>query len=339
MGWDVVQIGLRHNLPVHDPFATAKEVAKRMKKNIRLVYRNEYWYDKEENVVSEAKGDEFIELGKYEVNNSMDYLQMTVSDYQANQILKLVGIDKLRQATFTNEFAELILDDIQEPFELYEIEDRKDNLYIRIFKENVDLDVSVIERWRTWEYAFHSSGKWQEWLCDYRMKIYHQAKMFGCKEVIICSDQGPAMEIYENANFSADKLKEYACSYQYLTDTNWIEESEKEWWKKNGKHITFSSYFQNQLDLSNEDFVEVIFDDFSDIENDKNKIDVELIQGCKRFLDEMKRVELEKKKKEEEERKASEEREARRNYWAQKLYSDESQGMTIIIPEDSKLNK
>ena len=33
MGWDVVQIGLRHNLPVHDPFATAKEVAKRMKIN------------------------------------------------------------------------------------------------------------------------------------------------------------------------------------------------------------------------------------------------------------------------------------------------------------------
>ena len=30
MGWDVVQIGLRHNLPVQDPFATAKEVAKRM---------------------------------------------------------------------------------------------------------------------------------------------------------------------------------------------------------------------------------------------------------------------------------------------------------------------
>jgi len=36
MGWDVVQIGLRHNLPVHDPFATAKEVAKRMNRNIRL---------------------------------------------------------------------------------------------------------------------------------------------------------------------------------------------------------------------------------------------------------------------------------------------------------------
>ena len=30
MGWDVVEIGLRHNLPVDDPFATAQEVAKRM---------------------------------------------------------------------------------------------------------------------------------------------------------------------------------------------------------------------------------------------------------------------------------------------------------------------
>lgn len=42
MGWDVVQIGLRHNLPVEDPIATTQEVAKRMKRNIRLVYRNEY---------------------------------------------------------------------------------------------------------------------------------------------------------------------------------------------------------------------------------------------------------------------------------------------------------
>jgi hypothetical protein len=53
----------------------------------------------------------------------------------------------------------------------------------------------------------------------------------------------------------------------------------------------------------------------------------------------MKRVEFEKKKKEEEERKASKEREARRKYWAQQLYSDKHQAMTIIIPEDSKLKK
>ena len=53
----------------------------------------------------------------------------------------------------------------------------------------------------------------------------------------------------------------------------------------------------------------------------------------------MNRKKKKKKKKEEEERIASEKREARRNYWANKLYSDKSQGMTIIIPENSKLKK
>ena len=267
MGWDVVEIGLKHNLPVNDPFATAKEVAKRMNQNIRLVCRNEYEYDSAQNVVREAKGDEFIELGKYEVNNSKDYLQMTVSDYQAHQILESAGIEKLRQATFEGEYADLILDDIEDSFELYEIEGGKDDVYIRIFKENVDLDVSVIERWRTWEYAFRLSGKYREWLHNYRMQIYKQAKMFGCQEVIICSDQGPTIEIFDKMNYSADDLKEYARSYQYLNDdTAWVDEIEKEDWKKNANHIMFSSYFQNQLNLSGEDFVEVIYDDFSDID-------------------------------------------------------------------------
>ena len=61
MGWDVVEIGLKHNLPVNDPYATAQEVAKRMNQNVWLVYRNEYEYDIAKNVVKEAEGNEFIE--------------------------------------------------------------------------------------------------------------------------------------------------------------------------------------------------------------------------------------------------------------------------------------
>lgn len=98
------------------------------------------------------------------------------------------------------------------------------------------------------------------------MQIYRQAKMFGCNEVIICSDQGPTEMIYNNADYPADKLKEYARSFQYLNDTTWLEKWKKEDWKKNARHIMFSSVFQNQLDLSDEDFVEVIYDDFSDID-------------------------------------------------------------------------
>lgn len=81
------------------------------------------------------------------------------------------------------------------------------------------------------------------------------------------SDQGPTIEIYDRIHYPANELKDYACSFQYLKDTNWIEDYEKKEWRMNAKHILFSSYFQNQLEFSDGDFVEVIFDDFSDIEN------------------------------------------------------------------------
>ena len=264
MGWDVVEIGLNHNLPVNDPIATAQEVAKRMKQNVRLVYRNEYEYDIENNVVSISKGPELIEIGKYEVNNSKDYLQMIASNYQANKILELVGIDKLRKATFASDFADLILDDLEDPYDLYEIGDDEEFLGIRIFKENVDLDVYISGRWGWWEKAFHQSGQDREWLRNYRMQIYNRAQLFGCNEVIICSDQGPTQLIYDNMHYSSEDLKEYARSLVYYRDCNWSTSKVDEW-KKHAKHVMFSSLFQNQLVLSDGDFVEVIYDDFSDL--------------------------------------------------------------------------
>lgn len=98
MGWDVVQIGLRHDLPVEDPIATAQEVAKRMKRNIRLVYRNEYEYDIETNTVYRVRGHEYIELGRFKITDSESYLQMLVSNYQANQIVEKIGYENLKRA-------------------------------------------------------------------------------------------------------------------------------------------------------------------------------------------------------------------------------------------------
>lgn len=69
------------------------------------------------------------------------------------------------------------------------------------------------------------------------------------------------------------------------------------------------------------------------------KTDDELINACQNLVKELNRVEAEKEKKREEERLASEQREARRDYWAEKLYSDYSQPMTLIIPEDSNFKK
>lgn len=267
MGWDVVQIGLKHDLPVDDPIATAELVAKRMNRNIRLVYGNKYKYDKINNIVSEVEDFEYIEIAKITLDSSKDYLRMIVPNYQANQIFKETSIKTLQKAKYMGRWAKLLLDDIKYQFELYEIEDENEGeeLDIRIFRENVDLDVFEFGKWHFFEHAFYSPTLDLERLLNYRMKIYERARMFGCKEVIICSDQGPTMEIYDHMDYPAEQLKQYTFSNQYYEESNWLEPEDEGFWKSHARKIKFSSVFNNELQFKEEEFVEIVYDDFKDL--------------------------------------------------------------------------
>lgn len=266
MGWDVVEIGLKHDLPVEDAFATAKEVAERMKRNVKLCYRNEYEYDALSNTIHPSKDYSLKEIAFYKVDDSDSYLQMTVENYQAKEFFKRANIDKLKTARYTDKYIkEQLIDDIEETFELYEIEGIENREpYIRIFKETVDLGIYVTSRWSRWTLAFHDKDQ-LELLADYRKQIVDRAKLFGCREVIICSDQGPGMDIFENINIGADELKDYTSSFKYLEENTWLDKEETEEWRKTAKHISFPDFLRGNVVLSDEDFVEVIYDDLSDI--------------------------------------------------------------------------
>lgn len=71
----------------------------------------------------------------------------------------------------------------------------------------------------------------------------------------------------------------------------------------------------------------------------KDAISDELINACQKLVKELNRVEETKKKRAEAEKEAEAQREARREYWKQKLYSEDSKAMTFIVPDDSKLKK
>lgn len=68
-------------------------------------------------------------------------------------------------------------------------------------------------------------------------------------------------------NYSANDLKEYALSCKFHEDSTWLESEDIEFWRENAQQITFSSFFQNEVLLTEEDFVEVIYDDFKDLES------------------------------------------------------------------------
>lgn len=98
------------------------------------------------------------------------------------------------------------------------------------------------------------------------MRVYERAKIFGCKEVIHCADQGPTMAIYDNTDYLADDLIEYVRSRKYIEESNWLEPSKVDHWKKYGKHVKFSDFFEGKLIFKEHEFVELVFDNFKDIE-------------------------------------------------------------------------
>ena len=70
-----------------------------------------------------------------------------------------------------------------------------------------------------------------------------------------------------------------------------------------------------------------------------DEISDKLVKTCQNLVKELNRVEADKAKKREEDRLASEQRAARREYWKQKLYSEDSKAMTFIVPDDSALKE
>jgi len=71
----------------------------------------------------------------------------------------------------------------------------------------------------------------------------------------------------------------------------------------------------------------------------KDNISDELVQACQNLVKEIDRVQLAKKNKIEEEKKVEAEKEARREYWSEVLFSEDSKAMTLILPDNSRLHK
>lgn len=70
-----------------------------------------------------------------------------------------------------------------------------------------------------------------------------------------------------------------------------------------------------------------------------SKNDDVLVKGCQRYLDTLKKRSQIVEKQKEELRQAEEKKYARREYWRKMLYETEGQGLTIVVPDDSQLNK
>lgn len=69
------------------------------------------------------------------------------------------------------------------------------------------------------------------------------------------------------------------------------------------------------------------------------KIDQELINGCQRYLDTLKERSAMVEQRKAELRRADEQRATRREQWRKMLYESDEKGISLIIPEGSRLHE
>lgn len=267
MGWDVATIGLSHNLPIDDPSALAREVSVRLNWNIRLGYWKWLEYNDEKQYIV-TKSYTFVELDRFVIDESAPFYYLSIRDYHECMIREQFSKEELEQMNYSEDYVLDILLRNNKPFELYELESdngSSNHVYIRFFRETVDLDVYQTAQWFGWLRYFESDDN-EQLLYDYRKAVSEQAKAFGCSQVVYFADQGPAQNIYERLPLTCQELIEYINNRTYLFEEGGLSTEEREEWIRHGRIIQYGDYFDGSLKFDDGEFIDIIYDDFRELE-------------------------------------------------------------------------
>ena len=270
MGWDVVQLGLKHDLPIDDPQATAQVLARRMGCDVQVGYYKYCEYDEAEQRVYSIPS-AFVPLGTpHRGGSSAPSLRLVIGNYWADELNQRIAPYGLSEIDFEETWIRSFLLEGGNDYQLYTLEsdDNEDGnaIEIRIFKETVNLALYAVERWSAWARHFESTDE-EHWLRlqEYRMQVYERAKVFGCEQVLNFADQGPTELIYDDMDKGAEELLAYVHTRRYLDDSSWREPEDQEIWRRDGLHIQYADYFKGNIPWREGVWIEVVFDDFSDL--------------------------------------------------------------------------
>lgn len=221
MGWDIVEIGLKHDLPINKPLEVAEIVSKRMGMNVRLYTQEFFVYNEDNHSVSDVEEYKEIELGYFKINDSDNHIEMNACHYQALQFIEMLGEKRYRTLKYNDRQVKDYFKVWLPPFEYYELDyhgEAGKDFNARIFKENIDLDVFVNTngRWSTYNYYLKHIDECRDILTEYREELHKRAKIFGCHQIIITCDQGPTTLIFDSINLTSDELQEYVNSKKYV---------------------------------------------------------------------------------------------------------------------------
>ncbi|MBD5272292.1 MAG: hypothetical protein HDS42_03325 [Bacteroides sp.] len=254
MGWDIVAIGINHNLPVEDPNKTAERISSLVDGPISVGYYESWMYKPDVNKIIESEY-EWIEISKINSSKQGYVVFFSIENYCARKIYRDLA-DKIDSVEFENEDQRnwFMGEAKDEPFALYEFESQSGPYFdLRIFKEIVDFNYDFPGRWfqfvRTLKKPNDIPNK--ENILEFRKHIFRQLKACGCNEAYYFADQGPGELLYNILDKPAKEWIDYLEKGEFISDGK-------------PKIIEIPKHLDNSIQLSDNDWIDCFIDDFSD---------------------------------------------------------------------------
>lgn len=255
MGWDLVIIGMKHNLPIEDPVATAKRFSPLCCGPISIGYDDKWKYVEAGNLIKEKRFG-WHEIDRIDAHLPGPEMYFYIQHGAAKALAKQLG-NRISNISFEDEDCRdwFLSEAYEEPFALYELEGKRDSPDPRIFKEIVELHEDFPGRWSQFHSLFEKpyDGEAKKILDKFRDYVYFQMRLCGCSEVYYICDQGPAQVLFDEINRTAEDWKYYMLKGEYLEDGEPVS------------ILNISDYITHRRILTNEDFIHVFYDDFSDM--------------------------------------------------------------------------
>lgn len=257
MGWDIVIIGMKHNLPIEDPVATAKRLSPLCTGPISIGYDERWEYYEVDNIIKENPYS-WHELDRIDANLPGETTDFSIQNGCAKALAKQLG-DRIKSVKFDPEDVRewFMHEAFEEPFAIYELEGERYSPDNRVFKEIVELHENFPGRWSQFHHLFSKpyQGETKKILDEFRDYVYFQMRLCGCTDVYYICDQGPAQILYDEINRTVADWKDYMMKSEYL---------------KNGENVSIfniSDYINHRRFLINDDVINVFYDDFADMKS------------------------------------------------------------------------
>lgn len=205
MGWDIVAIGLKHSLPIDNPFEIAEKFAPFFENPIEIGYYIEWKYDIQHKLIYRSESFNWKVLSTINSVKKGKPIKMQIIGRCANIIYEHLN-KRIEKFNFIDQDDyDWFLDPILNEYCLYEFDAPDRCIGLRVFSEIVEFDLNIHLRWSVFQDLFREPYQKVKNVIDpLRDYIKKQSEIAGCNSIFYFPNQGYGERLMDEMNHPSD---------------------------------------------------------------------------------------------------------------------------------------